>query len=120
MAAPFDDLLFIKFTGYYHHYLQEVGLEVSLITLAARSDDVSSNPFSFQVRKSLEMLYTLHCVARASLNLARKTTKHKNQQQNPLAGERWQRIIFARNLDCTRTVRRGTHVQEQKNVDRPT
>lgn len=106
VAALFGDLLFIKCSGHCHHYFQEGGLEISLIALAASSDSISSNLSSFQIRKSLEMCYALRCVARAGLDLARKT-RPKQQKKNPL-GERWQRILFTGNLDCARTLQRGT------------
>lgn len=73
MTTLFDDLLLTKFSGHCHHYFQEVGLEISLITLVAWSDYVSSNLFLFQVRKYPEMCYTLHRAARAGLDVARKT-----------------------------------------------
>lgn len=48
-----DDLLFMKFSGHCHYYFQEGELDLSLITLAAKSDCISGNLFSFQIRKSL-------------------------------------------------------------------
>lgn len=65
----------MKFSGYCH-YFQEGELELSLITLAAKSDCIGGN--LFQIRKHLQMCYQLHCVARTSLELSRKQDENNN------------------------------------------
>lgn len=111
VAALFDDLLFIKFSGHCHHYFQEVGLGMSLIALAARSDYIGSNLFSFQIRKSLETCYALHRVAGAGLDLARKA--RPKQQQKPLAG-RGGRGFFSLETLTVPGLCRGEHTFRNK------
>lgn len=58
--VAFDDLLFMNLGGHCHYYFQEGELELSLITLAAKSDCIGGNLFSFQIRKSLQC--ATHCI----------------------------------------------------------
>lgn len=83
--VAFDDLLFMKFSGHCH-YFQKEELKLSLIILAAKSDYIGGNLFSFQIRKYPQMCYQLHCVARAGLELIRKT-RWKQQLRPPCRGE---------------------------------
>lgn len=48
VATPCGDLIFMKLGGHYHHCFQEAGVEISVITLAARSDCKVALPSHFR------------------------------------------------------------------------
>lgn len=109
VAAPCGGLVFMKLGGHYHHYFQEAGVEISVITLAARSD------YKVALSSHFRWENALHCVARAGVELARKP--RPKEQWKPLTGRDGRAFFSLETLTVPGTLHRATYVQEQMNAD---